>query len=272
MSKKNTLVSILMPVYNCIDTLEKALDCAIKQTYKNTEILISDNASKENLDKIYKKKKYKKIKVIKQKFNIGGIRNYNYLISKSKGKYFMFLHSDDTISKNYIEECMNEMILDKKVSIAVGKIYQSSQCFIDTNKLNLQDRRKRLVNFFTYQYPDAYINGLINKKFVKKFNLNFMSCEIPFLIELISNGKLVYTDKCFYDKTSPLEGRLIKDRYDWYFLNKTFFSRYGYFFDSIKIIFMKLKMLDALKVALIFSLYNLPLIKKLFTRSKPHNL
>ena len=52
MSKKNTLVSILMPVYNCIDTLEKALDCAIKQTYKNTEILISDNASKENLDKI----------------------------------------------------------------------------------------------------------------------------------------------------------------------------------------------------------------------------
>ena len=59
---------------------------------------------------------------------------------------------------------------------------------------------------------------------------------------------------------------------NWDFLNKTFFSRYGYFFDSIKIIFMKLKTLDALKVALIFSLYNLPLIKKLFTRSKPHNL
>ena len=54
MSKKNTLVSILMPVYNCIDTLEKTLDCAIKQTYKNTEILISDNdIDPNNFQKIY---------------------------------------------------------------------------------------------------------------------------------------------------------------------------------------------------------------------------
>jgi hypothetical protein len=167
---------------------------------------------------------------------------------------------------------MNEMILDKEVSIAVGKIYQGGECFIDRNKLNIQDRRKRLVNFFTHVYPDAYINGLINKKFVKKFNLNFISCEIPFLIELISNGKLVYTDKCFYKKTSPLEGQLIRDRYDWYFLSKTFFSRYGYFFNSIKIIFMKLKTLDALNVVLIFMLYNLPFFRKLFYKSKLHNL
>ena len=268
MSKKKFLVTILIPVFNSINSLEKTLDCAIKQTYKNKEILISDNASTDNVDRIYKKKKYKKVKIIKQKFNIGGIKNYNYLISKSKSKYFMILHSDDIISKNYIEECMDMMISDKKASIAVGKIYFDGQCFADRNKLNLENKKKRLVNFFTHYYLDPYINGLIKKKFVKKFNLNFISPEIPFLAELISNGKILTCNTCFYKKKGSLNGRPIKERYKWYFLNKSFISRYGYFFECIKIIFKKLNLFQSINVFLIFLLYNLPLFKKIFIKSK----
>ena len=67
MTNKKPLVSILIPVYNSLQTLEKSLDCAINQTYNNIEIVISDNASSQNINKIFNKKKFKKIKIIRQK-------------------------------------------------------------------------------------------------------------------------------------------------------------------------------------------------------------
>ena len=53
MTNKKPLVSILIPVYNSLQTLEKSLNCAINQTYKNIEIVISDNASTQKISKIY---------------------------------------------------------------------------------------------------------------------------------------------------------------------------------------------------------------------------
>lgn len=270
MTNKKPLVSILIPVYNSLQTLEKSLNCAINQTYKNIEIVISDNASTQKISKIYYKKKFKKIKIIRQKKNIGGIRNYNYLINNSKGEFFFFLHSDDIVSKNYVEKCIQHMTSDKTVSIVVGKVYQSDGCYIGSHKLNFNSKSKRLINYFSNNYPDSYINGLIRKKFVKNFSLKFISCEIPFLVELISNGRLKYSKECFYKKNGSNLGRPIEKLYDWYFLKKNLFTRYGYFFECLKIIFKKLNIIESLIVALIFALYNLPILRIIFIKSKPY--
>ena len=58
--KKNILVSILIPSFNSSETIERSLNSAINQTYKNIEILLSDNASTDNSKHIYSKKKFKK--------------------------------------------------------------------------------------------------------------------------------------------------------------------------------------------------------------------
>ena len=65
--RHDQLVSILIPIYNSQKTLKSALNCAINQSYRNIEILASDNCSTDNTSKIYKQKKYRMVKVFKQK-------------------------------------------------------------------------------------------------------------------------------------------------------------------------------------------------------------
>ena len=267
--RHNQLVSILIPIYNSQKTLKSALNCAINQSYRNIEILASDNCSTDNTSKIYKQKKYRMVKVFKQKKNIGGIRNYNFLINKSKGKYFVLMHSDDNMSKNYVENCLKKMILDKGNSIVIGKMFHKNLHIYDKNKLSNSKKFLRLLNFCKFYYSDILINGLIKKNKTKNFNLNFISCETPFLFELISNGKLQYVSNCFYKKSSDPKGRPINDLYSWYFVKKNFWSRYGYFFESLGIFFKKNSLLKGLIIALIFSLYNLPILRILFKKRKP---
>ena len=69
------LVSIGIPIYNAEEFLIERINSIINQTYKNLEIIISDNASTDTTEKICKKfaEKDVRIKYIRQKNNMGAI-------------------------------------------------------------------------------------------------------------------------------------------------------------------------------------------------------
>lgn len=99
--------SIIIVNYNNAKYLEKSINSAIKQSFKNKEIIVIDDISKDNSLKILEKYK-KKIKfyVNKKKTNIGSydqINSYLKGILKSKGKYLFFLDSDDYFKKKKLE-------------------------------------------------------------------------------------------------------------------------------------------------------------------------
>lgn len=103
------LVSIIIPVYNVEKYIENCLKSIIKQTYKNLEIILIDDGSNDCSVKIIEK--YigdKRIKLIKQK-NKGVSAARNIGIKKAKGKYLMFVDSDDWLDLNCIEKCINFM-------------------------------------------------------------------------------------------------------------------------------------------------------------------
>ena len=106
------LVSIIIPYYNDEENIYLSVSSALKQTYKNTEIIIIDNEnsflSKKILEKI--KKKSKKIKIFRNKKlgNYAGIGR-NIGVSHSKGKLIAFLDSDDFWSKNKLKLQVKEL-------------------------------------------------------------------------------------------------------------------------------------------------------------------
>jgi len=109
---KKPLVSIIIVNYNNAKYLEKSLNSAIKQSYKNKEIIVVDDISNDNSLKILEKYK-KKIKfyVNKKKTNIGSydqINSYYNGILKSKGKYLFLLDSDDYFKKKKVEEIIKK--------------------------------------------------------------------------------------------------------------------------------------------------------------------
>src|SRR5581483_12411158 len=108
---KNTdpLVSIGLPVYNG-KHLREALNSLQSQTYKNIEIIISDNASTDSTAKICRTYlRDSRIKYIRQKANIGAAKNFNFVLSKAKGEYFMWAAGDDVWNENYIKLLMGNL-------------------------------------------------------------------------------------------------------------------------------------------------------------------
>lgn len=103
-------VSIIIPVYNVIEYLDKAVSSIVSQTYKNIEILLIDDGSKDNSPQRceFWKSKDSRIRVF-HKTNGGLSSARNYGLRYASGKYIMFFDSDDWLDSNCIEVCIKYM-------------------------------------------------------------------------------------------------------------------------------------------------------------------
>ena len=112
------LISIIIPIYNIMDCLEKCVDSCINQTYQNIEILMVDDGSTDGTSELCDKLKEKdgRIRVF-HKENGGSSSARNLGIEHARGEYLGFVDSDDFISPTMYEELMNA-VLEHNVSIA----------------------------------------------------------------------------------------------------------------------------------------------------------
>ena len=101
---EDKMVSVIIPVFNVSDYLEKCVLSVIKQTYKNIEIILVDDGSTDQSGIICDKYREKdnRIKVLhKQNGGLSDARNAGIRIAK--GEYISFVDSDDVISPIFIE-------------------------------------------------------------------------------------------------------------------------------------------------------------------------
>lgn len=99
-------VSIIIPVYNAEKFIGKTIESVLNQTYKNWEMLIFNDKSKDNSLKIIKKysEKDEKIKVVDSKENVGVVAARNKLIEIATGEFIAFLDADDYWKQNKLEK------------------------------------------------------------------------------------------------------------------------------------------------------------------------
>lgn len=104
------LVSVIMPAYNCQDTIEDSINSVINQTYSFFELIIVDDGSE---DKTYQKLKrfqdFPNIIIMRLKTNNGVAFARNIAIAKAKGQYIAFLDSDDNWQKDKLKIQVNLM-------------------------------------------------------------------------------------------------------------------------------------------------------------------
>ena len=102
--KKPPFVTIGIPTYNSEQYLKHCLDSILKQTYSDFEIIVSDNGSTDNTEKIVFSYNDTRIKFNKNSYNLGCYGNYNRIISLAKGELIAFYHSDDTYDSYIVEK------------------------------------------------------------------------------------------------------------------------------------------------------------------------
>ncbi|MFV0249097.1 MAG: glycosyltransferase family 2 protein [Tenacibaculum sp.] len=124
------MVSIVIPVYNVENYLEKCLISVLNQTFKNIEVIIINDGSTDNSLKICKKfeKEDSRIVLINQE-NKGLSEARNRGIEKAINPYITFIDSDDWVENCYIETLYNSL-LSNNADIAVAElniVYQKSK-------------------------------------------------------------------------------------------------------------------------------------------------
>jgi len=117
MRKSLSKLSVIITTYNRYEKLLKQIQRVKSQTYKNIEIIVSDDCS---TDETYKVKDIEGIKYIKTPQNLGCAKNSLYALRKALGDYVIFLSDDDElIYERFFEEAVKK--LDNGVDLVVGR-------------------------------------------------------------------------------------------------------------------------------------------------------
>ncbi len=132
--KERELVSVIIPTYNRAKLIKKSVESVLNQTYNNIELIIVDDASKDNTEEVVKTIKDKRIKYIKLKTNKGACNARNVGIKEANGKYITFQDSDDEYHKDKIEKQLKNLIKNNSdFDFCKIKITQNDSSFIVPN-------------------------------------------------------------------------------------------------------------------------------------------
>lgn len=207
-SKSNEpLVSICLLSYNDEQYIGQAIQDLLGQDYVNIELIISDDCSKDNSPQIIKDfaKKDERIRFFIQEYQLGMQGNYNFVLSKARGDYFMWASSDDRWASNCVSSLAN-FLMGRSELISVGVPYQ----FIDeggryvnniikSNKLRDFEGSRSLIRLakFAFYYIDDFFYGLHRRTMVTGLTVPVWwgintqipaNCPYPVLAFLLARG------------------------------------------------------------------------------------
>ena len=98
------LISVIVPVYNAEKYIEHCIQSLLEQTYKNFELILVNDGSKDRSLELCKAfaEKDRRVKVYDRQ-NGGASAARNTGLERMEGQYVVFVDSDDYVSKSYLE-------------------------------------------------------------------------------------------------------------------------------------------------------------------------
>jgi glycosyltransferase involved in cell wall biosynthesis len=109
---------VIIPTYNRVPFLTKALESALAQTYRNTEIIVSDNAASPEVAQLVASYGDRRVRYRHNNGNIGPLRNVLAAYREAKGDYVSTLHDDDLWEPTLLEELVPPLEADRNLVMA----------------------------------------------------------------------------------------------------------------------------------------------------------
>ena len=163
------LVTCGFTTFNSENTIKKALTSALKQDYKNIEILIvDDNSIDSTVENIYSLLSTKNIsfKVIRHNINLGVAQARNTLLKYANGEFLAFFDSDDYSLENRVSEQLNHILLYEKNNFnKVKKNTFSPLCYSDREIIFNNNKKiyckAMKISKPDYEYREKIIGSLL---------------------------------------------------------------------------------------------------------------
>lgn len=204
--KESIKISIIIPVYNVEKYIDECLKSVLEQTYKNLEIILVDDGSKDNSAKICDDyaKRDNRVKVFhKENGGLSSARNVG--MRAVTGDFFIFLDSDDYwIKLDFVEE-MIKLVMNNNTDLIIFGYTRNEESVSD--HVRDKETEKTISNLDKTECFEWLIkndklqssawNKMVNTRFLKNYNINFQegiySEDIDWTARL-----LIYVNKIFY--------------------------------------------------------------------------
>lgn len=218
MERKKPLVSVIMPCYNGEKFIGEAIESVMNQTYKNWELIIIDDNSMDNSEKIINNYlSDSRIKYIKSKKNKGIPVVRNIGIRVSKGEYIAFLDQDDIWVQKKIEKQLNLFYKkNERLGLIFGDVLNinsegkeikgiASQTFNNKKMKILESNKIEIIRTLYLRNFIPFVTVIVNKEVFTKIGLLDESLvggadDYEFCLRLVGNFKIMYMNEILAKK------------------------------------------------------------------------
>jgi glycosyltransferase involved in cell wall biosynthesis len=217
---RHPVVSIGFPIYNDQRFGPAALDCLLKQTYTDFELIISDNASTDMSEAFCRGAAVRdaRIRYFRQSENIGPSANFNFLLDAARGTYFMWAASDDLWAPDFLQTLVGALIARSNAALAFCPyryIGQADEALGEVLAFNYSSR-SRIVRLWKLcsDYNDACFYGLFRRSHIAGTKVPVwwgrngrtpINNAYPFLMFALTSGDFVLagSDALWFNRLRP---------------------------------------------------------------------
>ena len=195
-------LSVIVPVYNTSNYLEKCLDSLLSQDYPNLEVIIVEDCSTDNSREVLEKyKAEEKIKIVYNKKNSGLSFSRNNGLKHATGKYIGYIDSDDYVDQNYYSKMMDKVINENAdlVICDVKTVYEE-----DKNKEIINrcyNLKKDRLGFINTGLAASACNKVFKRELIEKyeFSVGKVNEDLAVVLPAIVNAnKVLYAENIYY--------------------------------------------------------------------------
>jgi len=216
MNSSSTKISIGIPVYNGEKFIRKCIESVLQQTNRNFELIISDNASTDSTPDICKEflNKDDRITFVTQNKNMGQNWNFNFLLEKANGEYFVWVSVDTTLLPEFIEKtiavleshekivgCLSKIKIDesyvdkfkkeKQILKKAGLVYRPYNTLPLTG--NYRERIRKYLKHFPWEmFYAVYRTKSLRESFVHDF---FIGSDASLVLNILKYGEIQVVDE-----------------------------------------------------------------------------
>lgn len=198
-------ISIIIPVYNSVATIERCVESIIRQDFKDFEVLLVDDGSSDNsLNEIKRLSKFDSRLRAFGREHTGVSATRNFALDKAKGEYIVFVDCDDYVEPNYLSTMYAHRDCDMVICSYYVDYLSADGVLVRKDLNSLPLIGKYSISPYCDEIFDLFITGkihincnkLLKKAIIDNFKIRYESIPInedySFMVEYLKHSNSVY--------------------------------------------------------------------------------
>ena len=201
-------VTTCVPVYNGARYLRETLEAIDRQTYRNLDVLISDDASTDESVEICRSfTKDPRFTLVVQPERLGWVENVNWLFRNAQGELISFTAHDDLLDPLYFEKLVAALDAEPDAAMAFCDVHEFGELDQILARPDLRGNAvDRIIGFVASHYDGVAYRGLLRREVVAaergltRNAIDDFAADLVWLARVAKRGELIRVPQVLYAK------------------------------------------------------------------------